>query len=579
MFTEHEVIKIWFQNKGILLSDAKYRSVCDRNFCCFAHENKVVVFFESEPEISVLQEVVEDLKCQNKKLDCFIFRHTPESHVKDLESRGWISYSLQEMEDLMKKVKEEEAKQAKQTAALTDSFREEALKTLTDLRRDVDAASKEFIRTTPFCSYQVNGTRIEFDLRDILLMGAVAQADVLLTGKTGSGKTKLANAVMHGLFGKDGCYSKTMLPSMSPSEFMDIDFEKMKSIPGGKEDKDSSDIHELKKGKVFSGIPALEKAGIVVNEINRAPSVIQSMMIPFLDRELEYEGVPIPMGREYGTGQRYQFRILTINEGGAYDVYPIDPAIRDRMTIEVPVDAFPQSHNDVLEMLDSAGTSLDAAPDNFKNIIDLYKRLKLVPVSRECKNFLVYLTGLSYCVRAPRGNKESITVCDGLCKDCHHVNMQPFGRICPDIRAPSARIILHLQKIGRAFALFRCWKNKDAGVLQVEPQDIIEAAPFVLFSKLSLEDNWIQNQSGCHGDRWTAIRELVKWLYEDRYKATRKAGSDILPFLECTKKGETPNREILGKALNYVKQQDPWAYNPATLKSLWEFSNGQNVGE
>ncbi|HOH28269.1 MAG TPA: hypothetical protein PLC40_01220, partial [Candidatus Hydrogenedentes bacterium] len=74
-----------------------------------------------------MQKVVEDLKCQNKKLDCFIFRHTPESHVKDLESRGWISYSLQEMEDLMKKVKEEEAKQAKQTAALTDSFREEAL--------------------------------------------------------------------------------------------------------------------------------------------------------------------------------------------------------------------------------------------------------------------------------------------------------------------------------------------------------------------------------------------------------------------------------------------------------------------
>jgi hypothetical protein len=100
----------------------------------------------------------------------------------------------------------------------------EAFRILTALRARVDAATAGYVHSTPLVSYKVAGRLVEFDFRDLLLMGAVTESDVLLTGKTGAGKTSLGHGVMTALFGEGNYFAKTTLPTMNVSEFMDIDF-------------------------------------------------------------------------------------------------------------------------------------------------------------------------------------------------------------------------------------------------------------------------------------------------------------------------------------------------------------------
>ena len=126
--------------------------------------------------------------------------------------------------------------------------------TLSKVRESVERATADYIRSTNLVNYQVNGFWVSLDIRDILMIGAMTESDVLITGKTGSGKTKLANSMMKGLFGSSGYYSKTTLPTMNPSEFMDIDFPSI--VEGKKSLRDS-----------IAGIQSLTKPGIVLNEV------------------------------------------------------------------------------------------------------------------------------------------------------------------------------------------------------------------------------------------------------------------------------------------------------------------------
>lgn len=442
---------------------------------------------------------------------------------------------------------------------------ESPLAILSTIRQRVDQTTNDYIRTTPFCTYRVGEHTVALDIRDLLLVGAITESDVLMIGKTGSGKTRLANGVMKALFGPEGYYSKTTLPTMNASEFMDIDFPAI--LEGRKTLREA-----------VSGIPSLVRPGIVLNEVNRAPSVIQSLLIAFLDRELEVQGVPVEMGRPWAGG-RYQLRILTINEGEAYQVQNLDPAIRDRMTIEIPVDAFPQTRVDVLSMLDRATAHGEVGadgqnPENPADCFDLVTRLRAsveaVPVPPEIHFFLSYLSGLSYCVRAPRGNKESIALSPEVCAGCHH-NAAFYG-LCGNILAPSARILLRLQRVARAFAFFRAWRTQNRQEVVVKPEDVIEAAPFVLYSKLSLNPLWVRTAGDrsrpLYGDRWTAIREILAWIYTDRFQPLLDPKTEIAEFLYLFAMRQPLKRAHWKKVYSYLMENDPWAFDPALVRQI-----------
>lgn len=435
------------------------------------------------------------------------------------------------------------------------------MNTLSALRKAVDQATADYIHTVALCTYPARNRDISLDIRDLLLIAAVTESDVLLTGKTGSGKTRLANGVVQGLFGQNGWYAKTTLPTMNASEFMDVDFPAI--IEGRKT-----------LSEAVSGVQSLIKPGIVLNEVNRAPAVVQSLLIAFLDRELEVQGIPVEMGKQWSEGH-YQLRILTINEGDLYQVQELDPAIRDRITIEIPIDAFQQSKQDVQTMLarkkrvNGFGQESNGEKSYFEQVIRIRKAVEDFPLHPRAQLFLNYLSGLSYCVRAPRGNKESIALSPEVCEGCHH--HAAFYNLCGNIMAPSARSLLRLQQVARAFAFFRCWKKADSEKALVLPQDIIEAAPFVLYSKLYLNPLWLRTAGDrtrpFWGDRWTAIREILSWIYRERFLPLVNPGSQVGEFMHRISQGQALITGEWEKLYNYLLEKDPWVCDPAMVKA------------
>lgn len=430
---------------------------------------------------------------------------------------------------------------------------------LENVRQAVDRGTRGYVYTAPMCVYEsdLEGP-IAFDIRDILIIGAITESDVLITGKTGGGKTMLANGVTRALFGPEGVYSKTALPTMNPSEFMDIDFPAI--IEGRKTLKEA-----------VAGVQVLTRPGIVLNEVNRAPGVIQALLIAFLDRELEVQGVPVAMGCPW-KNRTYQFRVLTINEGEAYQIQPLDPAIRDRMTIEIPIDAFPLSHRDVDAMMSQKGSSLQATAAAttlaFSEIMQIRGFVDGIPVHPRARRFLNYLSGLSYCLRAPRGTKESIALSQEVCEGCHHT--ASFYNLCGNILAPSARSLIRLQQVARAFALLRAWRSGAPKGPEVRPEDIVEAGPFVLYSKLSLNPLWLRTAGDRRrqfwGDRWTAIREILKWLLRERFEPLVAPSSSVGELLHDLSQGKRLMLADWRKMNTYVKDKDPWACNPALVR-------------
>jgi MoxR-like ATPase len=443
----------------------------------------------------------------------------------------------------------------------------EVCSTLREIRHAVDAATSAFVRTTPFATT----AGVQLDVKDLLIVGAIAHADVLLVGRTGGGKTRLATLIMKALFGPDGFYSKTTLPSMSPSDFLDIDFGVMKS--GGL-------LSAARSAK------ALSLPGLIVNEANRAPGLVQAMLIPLLDREFEVEGTPVPVGVQMEGGERYHYRILTVNEGTEYHIEAFDAALRDRAVLQIPLDVFPQSEADVSALLGqvSSPASMPETPGPERAASWAKTAAKVVKVFQLVRTFLA---GLSNCVRSITGYKDGILLVPAtFCAGCHHqAGAASFGGqgLCGHIRAPSPRALFNLLRVSQAVALVRSAKEEanatqgaeSSPAIEVTLDDVTSVAPFVLRGKLGLDPQWVVNAAPLSGSapmamarfagcEWEAIRHIFTDL-KRRFDAF--VCSDAYWVFDTLRCGGQPEPAAARARLAWHAQTcEPCAGNPLRLR-------------
>lgn len=429
------------------------------------------------------------------------------------------------------------------------------------IRQTVDKASEGYINTREIISVGNTG----LDLKDILILGAICGTDCLFTGKTGSGKTRLANLTMMGLFGKENYTNKTVTPAMQPDDFLDIDFEIMRK--GGT------------LQKAIKPLSIITKPGVVLNEVNRAPGVIQNYLIPFLDKEIDIQGKDFLVGIKLDNDERYQFRIITINEGEDYAVEGMDKALRDRTVIEVPVDMFYQTCVDSLIMLRSQ--NIQYAPDKdafsadgvIKDVIEAFHFVRSIELDESVLMFLAYLSGMSYCskVKSSPPIKESINFSPKICDiGCHfrgETNTN-IHNLCGNVYTPSQRALINLQRVARGVAFMRFVKSDtDEEQPLVTIEDIRAAAPFVLYNKIGMEEPWVEKHY--QGNRWEAIKHVMSQI-NDRYNAlvSNLAVDPARPHLSF-------NKDAIEK---YAEQHnDVWVYRLAELSMLDKLAADMNA--
>ena len=69
------------------------------------------------------------------------------------------------------------------------------------------------------------------------------------------------------------------------------------------------------------------------------------------------------------------------------------------------------------------------------------------------------------------------------------------------------------------------------------------------------------------GDRWTAIREMLKWLNRERFKPLVNKSTVLGDFLwQHESSVNNLTRDHYRRMYKYLDDEDPWAFNPAVVK-------------
>lgn len=379
--------------------------------------------------------------------------------------------------------------------------------------------SRSYFNSQPVISINYFDSRkrvvnLIFKLSDILLIGALTQSSILLSGSSGSGKTLLAELIMEFLFGWQGYARKNITPDMNEQDFIDIDFGAIKE---GKKLKEAMIADEL-----FS-LPAL-----IIDEANRAPPIIQNRLLQILENNIDLKSKIIHAGIPLENSSYYHWNILTLNYGVEYaGTSTVDRALKDRVTIDIPIDNFPPIMEDQIQMIrGSLLTKEEKIEPKNEVIFNIYQNLDKLQLSLEAEALILYLSFTSNCVKSPTGSKYGVLFSPQYCKDqdCPHARNPPLNEICPYTFAPSNRVLRKLVHTAKGFSLLRHAKiinslhtSESKNTIEdylktknfeVTLQDVVSIAPIILNSKISMNREWVMNKF--EGNTFLACTHFLK---------------------------------------------------------------------
>ncbi|MHA1283981.1 MAG: AAA family ATPase [Promethearchaeota archaeon] len=379
--------------------------------------------------------------------------------------------------------------------------------------------SQNYFNSQPVISIQIFYRNrmydLSFKLSDILLIGALTQSSVLLSGSSGSGKTFLAELIMEALFGQDGYTRKNITPDMNEQDFMDIDFG---AIKDGKTLKEAMKADEL-----------FNRPSLIIDEANRAPPIIQNRLLQILENNIDLKSKTIHAGKKLSNNTYYHWNILTLNYGTEYaGTSTVDRALKDRITIDIPIDNFPPTLDDQISMIHKPlekDNSMILDPKD-EIIYNIYQNLNKIQLSLEAEALILYLSFTSNCVKSPTGSKYGVLFSPHFCKEqnCPYARNPPLNEICPYTYAPSNRILRRLVHTSKGFCLLKHAKiyNKiltsegeavandylKTQNFDVSLKDVISLAPLILHSKISMNQEWVLNKF--NGNMYLACSHFMK---------------------------------------------------------------------
>jgi len=499
----------------------------------------------------------------------------------------------------------------------------EIVRALHELHDFVNENTSQYYHTKPLVSSSssivlptaVHSFDVVYGLKDLLLIGAITESPVLMTGGTDLGKTTLAKLMMNSLFGND----------WHRLDF-DLDFGK-----DAYTDISSDFFHE--KGKRLSDLYSLHDwmrlPGFIADELNGAHAKVARKALHIIKEK----DITLPDGRRAkighpldDSGNTYQYQIATINEGKDYSgTFDMDKALRRRTTIEIPMDIFKPTPLDRLLLQRSKQT--DVQFSNLENhlsmVLHIHRHLNQLNVHPVAEMFLAYLESFDYCKHSLTHEKCSVESKNG---SIQHVCTQPIrigetaataaepigclfmrlfvNEMCPNVSGITPGISTNLVAVARAFALLRAVKfvelvsgfcqgqfehllsyklnrhelfrssmqkyigdyniddkqlaklvvTKYISKLEVEQCDILAAAPFVAYSKLNISSIWILKHY--QGNRFGSVSTFIN---EANIKFKEGLSRPEFEQMETMIKGNVSNENI-SELKAYCDSSNPWLW-------------------
>ncbi|MEM7825126.1 MAG: AAA family ATPase [Candidatus Aenigmatarchaeota archaeon] len=201
---------------------------------------------------------------------------------------------------------------------------EKTLDVLKELKLPVYKNSTEVLK--------ING--VPLIMEDVIKGAVISRSNVLLLGERGEGKTQLLNDVLYSWFGSKGTYLRVTPDLDLKNLYQRINLEKLN------EARNTDELREITQ-RIANPIT-------VVDEINRAPAVVQNQLMNICDGYIEINGIKYPLGyRGYSVG------MATANFGnGRYaGTFDMDQAILDRFHLIIDIDNFYPKSTDTYDIL------------------------------------------------------------------------------------------------------------------------------------------------------------------------------------------------------------------------------------
>lgn len=240
---------------------------------------------------------------------------------------------------------------------------------------------------------RINGYEMKVD--DIVLASLVGGLNLLLVSERGEGKTQILYDVLYGVFGGNGTYIRTSPDMEIKDVYTALNLEKLKNA------KSSEDVIEVTK--------MAQKPFAAIDELNRAPPIVQNQLLNVLDGYIEVRGAKYHLGIPVGK-KHYHVGIATINTGNKYfGTFDIDPAILDRFAIGLDLDYYPPKTSDLVEIIrEEYGLREGNVKDRTNEIIEHWKKVKKQELPWETLITILYLReGVDYISSEPYSQRKT----------------------------------------------------------------------------------------------------------------------------------------------------------------------------
>ncbi|MEO0260148.1 MAG: AAA family ATPase [candidate division WOR-3 bacterium] len=320
-------------------------------------------------------------------------------------------------------------------------------------------------------------------LSDIIKIALIGKLNTLLIGERGEGKTVLLHEINSIYFDEKGIYIRAR-PDMKLKEI----FERFNI------DKFKFELKEIKDANFT-----------MIDEINRAPEIIQNEFFHILDGYIEFENKKIILGNGYHitfATANYERKGGIIRYSGIFDM---DSSIIDRFPLIINVDYFNPDPLDVIEIIENNKYEIKRNGNYVELFKKINKEIENVKLTLDAIISILYLRyGLDFCKKNKLNSKRiSINSIPSICEGCHRL-----GEGCGYIFPPSMRFIKNLNIFSKAKNLYL--KLKGIKKEYVDYIDIIES-----FSFLSPFNGIINNyliETKYMGDAYLASMEIGRMI-------------------------------------------------------------------